>query len=676
MITGLILLKAILTTALLLPPPPAAPTADAIEPGNIEVKPTWGCIGINWHFQGDDNQNASVSLTFRRKGTSRWRPGMDLWRHSFEKNLMFSGSLFRLAPNTEYEIRLTMKDPDTPEITSTVNTSTLVYPRMPVEAVLVGPGGLARAQELARPGTVCLLSKGEYSAHELTKSGEPNRPIVYRAAGDGEVVIKGEWRIIADHIWLDGLTVTSNETGLWYKGEGLCVTNCVIKAHYAIWTREGAANCFISDNRLFGDAKGKFSFSGEGVDFGSDQGACGHAVSFNELTDFADGISYGSGNVDVYNNYIHETVDDFVEPDYAHENYRVWNNRLYNSMCGFSFQPMRGGPWYFFNNINVGTYLHPLKIKSVTGPSVINGNTFLTKKSSVGKGGDMLKGLFTNNLWLRTEPGPLAEEGRFNPGPSPTVVDYNAYGNGQAPVFDDIDYSRLTAEREWDRNSLRVDYRNLFVDPVRVPMGRPAYRPGQQGWLIPNDWKFDHNLLIPRDGAPIIDAGLALPNITGPYLGKAPDIGAHEFGLGTAWYGPRTWDHASGLVYGLPDGWRNVDPSDAPGSLVVEEIPKGATVLLSKSKRILTVMTVHRSAGERRWNLARAIVNPKEGDLTKVLEFQDGFYARLGITGGKAVLRASRVEAEGVLEVNVTVEETDLPLHRVVMFQFVRSLYR
>jgi hypothetical protein len=216
----------------------------------------------------------------------------------------------------------------------------------------------------------------------------------------------------------------------------------------------------------------------------------------------------------------------------------------------------------------------------------------------------------------------------------------------------------------------------LFIDPVKVPAGKPTYRPGKKGWVIPDDWKFDHNLLVPRAGAATVDAGLVLPNITGPYLGRAPDIGAHEYGLGTAWYGPRTWDESSGLVYGLPDGWRKIDPIRLPRSLLVAELAPNATVLASSDDKVLAVMTLHRSKGEQRWNDAKKFVASRAGDLTKVLELQDGFYACLGSTNGKAVLRASRVQADGVLEVSVLVKEPDLDSHRLEMFQFVRSLYR
>ncbi|MGW8181419.1 MAG: hypothetical protein ACWGQW_22040, partial [bacterium] len=189
-------------------------------------------------------------------------------------------------------------------------------------------------------------------------------------------------------------------------------------------------------------------------------------------------------------------------------------------------------------------------------------------------------------------------------------------------------------------------------------------------------WKFDHNLLVPRAGAATIDAGISLPNITGPHLGKAPDIGANEFGLGTAWYGPRTWDQASGLVYGLPDEWHKIAAAEAPESLLVAKVEKQATVLASSDGKILAVLTLHKSGGERRWSQARSITASQAVDLTGLLEFQDGFYARLTRAGDNAVLKAARVQADGVLEVTVSVGHADLAANRLVMFQFIRSLYR
>jgi hypothetical protein len=389
-------------------------------------------------------------------------------------------------------------------------------------------------------------------------------------------------------------------------------------------------------------------------------------------------VSYGRGDIDVHNNYIHETVDDFIEPDYARRNYRLWSNRCYNSMCGFSFQPMKGGPWYMFDNVNVGAYLHAFKVKRITGPTVICGNTILTKSSYLGNGANLLRGWIVNNVWLRATKGYLAYGGRFHPGANPTWVDHNAYGTGGAPLFRRFDYARLAAEKGWDTRSLRVDYRELFVEPVKVPAGKPYSSSRLQGVKLPDDWRFDHNLLIPRPDSKLIDAGKALPNITGPYLGKAPDLGAHEAGLGTAWYGPRTWDDESGLVYGVPKDWKKVPLTRAREfSALGCPSAKGASVLLAgTSPRVYALLRVEPMTGEGRWRRGQQIVSEAKGARTKALAFQDGLWVRLYRTGDNARLVGARVEPAGVLHVITGCRWADLPKARLTMFQFVRSLYR
>jgi len=657
----------------LLPAALAPPTVRAADdakprPGDVRCRATWCCMGINWYVASPEDLGGSVAVTFRRKGTSAWRPALPLFRHLYGKTTMFSGSVFRLAPGTDYEFRLERTRPGGGTAVKTVAARTLDYPRMPSRLVRVPAGGLAAAQEKAAPGTVMLLGKGTYPAVRLTKAGKPGAWIVYKAAGDGEVVIEGRTEIRADYVWLHGLTLRDPKNAVQGSHKGICITNCRIHSHYAIHTARGSENYFIADNDLHGDANGVFSFGGEGVDFGSDRGRCGNAVCFNEITDFADGVSYGRGDIDVYNNYIHETVDDFIEPDYARENYRLWNNRCYNSMCGFSFQPMKGGPWYLFDNVNVGAYLHALKVKDITGPSVIVGNTFLTKSSRLGQGGDILRGWILNNAWLRATKGPLASSGRFRPGISPVRVDHNAYGTGGGEPWSGIGYKDLARKHGWDKHSLYVSYQDVLQEKVALPAGKPYYSSKLQGKPLPKDWHFDHYLLLPKPGGKLIDAGAALPNLTGPYLGKAPDIGAHELGLGSAWYGPRTWDEDSGLIFGLPKGWKKA-PRAKPAK-------PGAVMLTCESPQIVALLHLEPAQGEARWQQARKVVAENAGAATKVLEFQDGLTARLYRKGNSALLIAQRIEPEGVLHVVVSCRQADLPKARLSMFQFVRSLVR
>ena len=49
----------------------------------------------------------------------------------------------------------------------------------------------------------------------------------------------------------------------------------------------------------------------------------------------------------------------------------------------------------------------------------------------------------------------------------------------------------------------------------------------------------DGNDLRLRKGSAAIDAGVVLPNINDDYSGKAPDLGAYEYGSPIPHYGPR-----------------------------------------------------------------------------------------------------------------------------------------
>jgi hypothetical protein len=65
----------------------------------------------------------------------------------------------------------------------------------------------------------------------------------------------------------------------------------------------------------------------------------------------------------------------------------------------------------------------------------------------------------------------------------------------------------------------------------------------QFGWKLPESWLADPNMMDfrPRKNSPLIDAGRVIPGITDNYNGKAPDIGAYE-------YGGKQWKAGSDLI--------------------------------------------------------------------------------------------------------------------------------
>src|SRR6185436_20655004 len=101
---------------------PAA-AADKTTAGDfITEPPTLVSLGFEWLIAGDDNRNAAVAVSYRRRGEQMWRQGLPLLRIGNERineNALqyvtpngFAGSIFDLEPATEYETRFVVSDPD------------------------------------------------------------------------------------------------------------------------------------------------------------------------------------------------------------------------------------------------------------------------------------------------------------------------------------------------------------------------------------------------------------------------------------------------------------------------------------------------------------------------------------------------------------------------------------
>ena len=129
----------------------AAPDDLQVTPGEFVIEhPTLINLGFEWHIDGDANRNARVEVSFRKQGDGSWRTGLPLlrlhgeqvyWRNIFNLVVpnMFAGSILDLEPDTAYEARFVLTDPDglrgtTADATKVVTVRTRPEP-MP------GPGG-------------------------------------------------------------------------------------------------------------------------------------------------------------------------------------------------------------------------------------------------------------------------------------------------------------------------------------------------------------------------------------------------------------------------------------------------------------------------------------------------------------------------------------------------------
>jgi len=618
--------------------------ANAVVPGEFIVEPaTLINLGFEWKIQGDDNRNATVAVQYRKKGQSEWKDALPLLRVGDEKvwrarefleywtPRMFAGSIMDLDEETTYECRFTMSDPDGVQgqavQQATVTTRGVpkvytggrtlhVYPpdyqgprEQPsfngLKEAYYGPGtgdwNVVRERP-AQPGDVILVHAGLYKAdrtdyvtpysvpfdgtYVLTIDGTPEKPIVIKGAGDGEVIFDGNgcYRLFdvmaADYNYFEGLTIRNTDIAFFaglkevLGSSGLVVRNCRMEDVGIGVTTEyaGSKNFYIGDNvfvgrddryRLIGWSNfGRYKPHPLKSYYGVKVYGQGHVICHNSVSYFHDAIcvsTYGTPPkaqsekavaIDIYNNDIYVMGDDFIETDGGVHNIRVLRNRGFNAaQHGLSAQPVFGGPAYFIRNI---VYSVPM------GGGIKNGganpagvlvyhNTFVAENSNVRGNSNMH---YRNNLILGTDHPEKPVLGnltytaytsldydgyRPNRSGSPqyiwqapaagTLRDYNLQPASGYQQFGTLaEFVRATGQ---EAHGLELDY-DVFVN-VHPPDPKRPHAIYESR---------DHDFRL-RPGSRAVDAGCRLPNINDGFGGNAPDLGALELGQPMPVYGPR-----------------------------------------------------------------------------------------------------------------------------------------
>ena len=629
--------RLIATLALILLTSSALRADNAAVAGEFLVEPpTLICLGFEWAITGDDNRNATVEVSYRRVGESQWRDALPLLRMGGEKIFRapytvpdrFAGSIIDLDPDTGYEVRLTMKDPDgvSGQAVQMVKVQTRAEPKPAAGGRVrhVYPpnwkgakeesnfSGLMAAyagagtgdwnvvfQDKVGPGDVILVHAGLYKgdrrnyvdplsttfdgAYLLTAKGTAERPIVIRAAGDGEVIFDGDgaFRLFdvmaADYNIFDGLTIRNTEVAFWAGvkdvagAKGLVVRNCRIEnVGVGVTTQfAGSKDFYIADNVFLGrdDRHRVLGWANPGA-YGAHPinsyyavkvYGSGHVIAHNAVAFFHDGISVCTHGVpepqqelravaiDIYNNDIHVTGDDFIEADGGVHNIRVMRNRGVNAAhTGLSAQPIFGGPAYYIRNV---VYNTPVALKFANPAGVIvYHNTIVAENRTAQR---VSNAHFRNNLFLGSDTragiavlgGPTAystyDYDGYRPnrgaevqyswlGPKPGVrIDYDIEPKQAARFATLTELAKATGQ---ETHGIEVDY-DIFED-LQAPVPPDSSKPGK-----PYE-AGDLNFRL-KAGSKAVDAGVKLPNVNDGFIGRAPDLGAYEVGQPLPVYGPR-----------------------------------------------------------------------------------------------------------------------------------------
>ena len=555
-----------LVAILALPFSTTANAADHTIPGVLESYSTIRSIGIEWNIAEDDNHNAQCLVQYRVYGSTTWIDAQPLYRVDFEGYNMLAGSILFLEENTEYEVNLELSDPDGGTETRIEVVSTKPVPSFPEGGntyhVIPGAGGgngsqsnpfqgITAAQNIAQAGDIFLLHAGDYGTGGqvyFTRSGALNNHIVWKSAGDGDVIFN-QVRIEADYIWLHELNFIYNSGNNTYGirtsppgPEGVVLTyNYFSNCKTCIYLNDGGENWYVTDNTIVGanDPNNGSNFSGEGIELWY---TSGHTIAYNSISMVADGISYPRTNVDIYGNDIFDTTDDGIEGDYGHNNIRIWGNRISNAYNnGISFQPMNGAPWYVLYNQVAAPGQDALKLRDRVDRVLLAHNTLVAWSGPVSSGSQFIKNIQSNNnLWISIEDRYIWENGINGTMNWKTDLDYDGFdwGNNQyafkwgynVRLVDISEFQNLTGQ---EMNAIQIDHNTCFEN-FNIPDPPPASVPFQYLTLNSN--------------CNAVDAGIALANINDEYIGNAPDLGVYEYGKRLPQYGPR----ANGTVHGVP----------------------------------------------------------------------------------------------------------------------------
>lgn len=516
--------------------------------------PTLHCLGVSWAVRGDDNRNARIDVSWRREGVWDWRPAAPLFRVERGASRpavpagawLFAGSVVGLDPGKAYEIRLTLADPDGGRAERVLKARTMAEPAAPpaLEEIRVRPGpkALRDAARRARPGTVILLHAGVYEAPlDVLSGGEPGRPVVWRAAGDGEVILdaggKGNGIVAAGvrDVWFEGLTVRNAVKALAAPNSSrLVVRRCrFLDVTYGVFATVNDAGdvhgLFIADNVIEGPCTWPRT-KGIETPRGIQVTGVGHVIAYNRIRGFADAIdtmpSARCAAIDIHHNDIREMTDDGIELDFSERNVRCFANRLTNVYQGISAQPVYGGPAYVFRNVLYNVVEAPFKLHDSPSGVLLYHNTVVKKGTPfvVATEEPVRNCASRNNLFLGSA-APYAAQ--FEARMVDCDFDADGFGGGPWNLF-----------LKW--NGVR------YATPEETRAKAPAYRRavilGAPGVRIPEDParayppEFDGRL--PR-GTGAADAGVRLPGFNDGYAGRAPDLGAVEEGAPPPHYGPR-----------------------------------------------------------------------------------------------------------------------------------------
>jgi hypothetical protein len=511
---------------------------------------TFESIGLYLKYQGDENGNSKCEVEFRKAGENPWQQGLTLWRD--RKKPEFRGSLVQLSPDTEYEIRLHVTDPDGGTETREFKARTwseqfkilkrVTLPSSSNEPLVIKESGSAEegyieyAPAEGSASVIDVQNKHQSAvlingAHHiilrgLTVKGGQQRAIQIENSSD--IVIErcdiSEWgrKGIENFGLKDG--------GIW--AQGIAVKRLIIQRNLIHHPRYNTNNWTQKRNDMLKSKQPYHPIGAKGVDLINTGG--NHVIRYNhffsdkdryflDCIGGADNNGVGSPNCDsdIHGNLVEHSWDDGIEAEGANRNVRIWGNYIQHTYQAIATRSSTTGPLYIWRNVygkserapgKGGGYFHKAGFNNPEagdhGVHVFHNTVLQPNGSGLASTGPMMYTITRNNIFDAPKGFKLVTKRK------------NLKWNRE----NDFDYDLVTGD---------MDFGGDAGHEKHVITAKPRYV--QNSGFDPRNRTGIFHL---ADGSPGYDAGVRIPNFNDQFSGKAPDMGAHEAGFTPMEFGP------------------------------------------------------------------------------------------------------------------------------------------
>jgi hypothetical protein len=528
-----------------------APAAAQTAP---TTKSTFNSISIYWSPEGMESANRA-SVQYRPAGTSTFRQAQDLW-YATAGTREYRGSIVNLTPGTTYDVKLSLAWGES--VTTQVTTRS---DRFPIARTVGIPGGSATLNVIAGgradgyvlyDGTGATIDVRDRSATcvRVTASFVIVRGVVCKGAHRDGIMVAAAHDVVIEGVDVSGWGRLRKEkqSQRW-----------AVHDDAAIYVGQDAERVLVQGSRLHHPRFDTNTWHEDGHPYGNvgifveGGNSGGHVFRYNEIYSdddhlFEDGMrsvanfgphGFPGPDSDIYGNMVSECADDGIEVDGGGMNIRVWGNYVDKTFVSISTAAVVLGPLYVFRNV-------------LNRDAYGGGKPSWTMFKMDGREEDQGRKYFYHNTILGAI---TADRGLAinQDGPFHKVVTRNNILNANSYAIDAV------GTHAAERSSFDYDMSNkgLGVTGGAEPHGILN---------TPTQWRTGHG---PSSGAggryqlargsPGYDGGVVLPNFNDDYEGRAPDIGAQEYGSPDMQFGTAAWR-------GPSDGPSPPDASSPPAA--------------------------------------------------------------------------------------------------------------